>query len=174
MQNFCKKKEYDDLDNYLTEMLNDISKISKDNYDVGNEIINTVINHYFHSIREVCEIKVSGFVADEINIAQRDLCIVISNLVKNAVEAMENSQSDAKKIDFEVKQGKQFLHIVVKNTVDSQKLVLKNNLPVTTKKNQMMHGLGLKNIAKVAKKYHGKYAYTMENNFYIAEVHLQI
>jgi sensor histidine kinase YesM len=117
---------------------------------------------------------VSGFVADAITIAQRDLCIVISNLVKNAVEAMENNQSDSNEIIFEVKQGKQFLHIMVKNTVDSQKLVIKNNLPVTTKKNKMMHGLGLKNIAKVAEKYNGKYAYTMENNYYIAEVHLQI
>jgi sensor histidine kinase regulating citrate/malate metabolism len=174
MQNFCKKKEYDDLEKYLSEMLDDISGISKNDYNVGNEIINTVINHYFHPIRESCKIKVSGFVDDEINIEQRDLCIVISNLVKNAVESMEKCQGDEKGIVFEVKQGKQFLHIVVKNTVDSKKLVLKNNLPVTTKKNKMMHGIGLKNIAKVAEKYCGKYSYTIEDGYYIAEVHLQI
>ena len=174
MQNFCHKKEYDDLENYLSEMLDDISKISKNDYNVGNEIINTLINHYFHPIREACEIKVSGFVDDEINIAQRDLCIVISNLVKNAVEAMEQCQSDSKEIIFEVKQGKQFLHIMVKNTADYKKLVLKNNFPVTTKKDRKIHGIGLANIVKVAEKYSGKYAYTIENGYYIAEVHLQI
>lgn len=174
MQNFCKKNEYDGLEKYLSEMLKDISVISKDNYDVGNEIINTVINSYFHPIRKFCEIKVRGFVNDELNISQRDLCVVVSNLVKNAVEALENSQSDSKTIVFEVKQGKQFLNIMVKNTVDYEKISVKNNLPITTKKDKKMHGLGLENVVKVAEKYNGKYEYTIEKGYYIAEIYMQI
>ena len=174
MENFCKKNEYDGLEKYLSEMLKDISIISKDNYDVGNEIINTVINSYFHPIKKFCEIKVKGFADNKLNISQRDLCVVVSNLVKNAVEELENSQSDSKRIVFEVKQGKNFLHITVKNTIDYEKISLKNNFPITTKKDKKMHGLGLKNVEKVAEKYNGKYEYTIENGYYIAEVHVQI
>jgi hypothetical protein len=174
MQNYCEKNEYDELKKYLSEMLKDISVISKDNYDVGNEIINTVINSYFYPIKKSCNIKVSGFADNELNISRRDLCIVVSNLVKNAVEALENSQSDCERIVFEIKQGKQYLHITVKNTVDNEKILLKNNFPVTTKKDKKMHGLGLENVIKVAEKYNGKYEYTIENGYYIANVHLQM
>ena len=36
-----------------------------------------------------CKIDVKGYISDSLDIARRDLCILVSNLVKNAVEAVE-------------------------------------------------------------------------------------
>ena len=89
---------------YLSEMLGEISEISKRQYDVGNDIVNTIINYYFLPIRENCNIKVKGYMWEEQEVSQRDLCIIVSNLVKNATESVENMQNHEKEILFEVKE----------------------------------------------------------------------
>ena len=70
-------------------MLSDISSISKYDYDVGKEIVNTILNYYLLPIKDKCKIDVKGYISDSLDIARRDLCILVSNLVKNAVEAVE-------------------------------------------------------------------------------------
>lgn len=174
MQSFCEKNEYEGMERYLSEMLKDISVISKENYDVGNEIINTMLNSYFNPIKASCAIQIKGYVNNELNISQRDLCVVVSNLIKNATEAIEDCPNDSKKIVFEVRQGKQFLYIKVKNTIQWKKSFFKNNLPITTKKNKREHGFGLKNVVSVAEKYNGSYKYKIDNDYYTAEVQLQV
>lgn len=155
-------------------MLKDISITNKKEYEVGNEIINTMLNSYLAPVRTISNIKVKGVIDNELKVSKRDLCIIVSNLVKNAVEAIENSSKELKEIVFEINQGKQFLHIKVKNTAESETILLKNNIPVTSKKDKQEHGMGIKNIMAVAKKYKGKYKYKIEEGYYIEEVYLQM
>lgn len=174
IQNFCKKDETQKAEEYINEMLQEITRIGKKGYDVGNEIINTILNSYFTPIEKICDIKVKGFADDGIAVSQRDLCVVVSNLVKNAVEAVEQCSKESKIIVFEVNQGKQFLHIKVKNTIEEGTLCIENKLPVTSKANKKVHGLGIKNIIMVAEKYNGCYKYEVEEGYYIAETYLEI
>lgn len=174
IQNFCERDESQKAQEYISEMLQEITNIGKKGYDVGNEIINTILNSYFTPVEKICDIKVKGFVEDEIAVSQRDLCVVVSNLVKNAVEAVEQCQKEQKIIAFEVNQGKQFLHIKVKNTVKEGKLRIENKIPTTSKVHKEGHGLGIKNMIMAAEKYNGCYKYKVENGYYIAEVYLEI
>lgn len=174
IQNFCEKGESQKAQKYINEMLQEITNVGKKGYDVGNEIINTILNSYFAPIEKICDIKVKGFADDEIAVSQRDLCVVVSNLIKNAVEAVKQCSKEQKKIVVEVSQGKQFLHIKVKNTVNAKKLYIKDKLPVTSKENKEVHGLGIKNIIMTAEKYNGCYRYKLEEGCYIAEVYLEI
>lgn len=174
IQNFCEKDENQKAQEYINEMLQEITNIGKKGYDVGNEIINTILNSYFTPIEKICDIKVKGFADDEIAVSQRDLCVVVSNLIKNAAEAVKQCSKESKKIVVEVSQGKQFLHIKVKNTVNTENLYIKDKLPVTSKANKEVHGLGIKNIIMTAEKYNGCYKYKLEEGCYIAEVYLEI
>lgn len=174
IQNFCEKDENQKAQEYINEMLQEITNIGKKGYDVGNEIINTILNSYFTPIEKICDIKVKGFADDEITVSQRDLCVVVSNLIKNAAEAVKQCSKESKKIVVDVSQGKQFLHIKVKNTVNTEKLYIKDKLPVTSKENKEVHGLGIKNIIMTADKYNGCYKYKLEEGCYIAEVYLEI
>lgn len=174
IQNFCEKDENQKAQEYINEMLQEITNIGKKGYDVGNEIINTILNSYFTPIEKICDIKVKGFADDEIAVSQRDLCVVVSNLIKNAAEAVKQCSKESKKIVVEVSQGKQFLHIKVKNTVNTENLYIKDKLPVTSKENKEVHGLGIKNIIMTVEKYNGCYKYKLEEGCYIAEVYLEI
>ncbi len=174
IQDFLENNDYEKGKKYISEMLDGISKISKRTYDVGNEIINTVLNYYLIPLKETRSIKVKGFICDELNISMRDLCIISSNIIKNAVDVLEKCPDNTGEIKVEVKQGESFLVIMVKNTIINQNIILEDSIPVTTKNNNGMHGFGIKNIISTVEKYNGEYNYRIENGYYIAEVYLKI
>lgn len=173
MKNYAEHGDYAKLNEYLTEMLGEISTISERQYDVGNDIVNTIINYYFLSIRESCKITVKGYMAEEQNISQRDLCILVSNLVKNAVEAVGKIQDSARQIHFEVQQGEKTLNVRVENTIEGE-IMMKNGTPVPTKRDQRNHGLGLMNVKAIVEKYSGTYICKVEAGRYVVDVFLVI
>ena len=169
LKNYFEKGEYIKLNDYLSEMLGEVSEISKRQYDVGNEIVNTIINYYFLPIRTTCNIKVKGYMWDEQEISQRDLCIIVSNLVKNSTEAVEKMQNYEKEILFEVCQGEKSLNIHLENTMEGE-LTLKGGLPITTKSDKRNHGLGLLNVKSIVGKYEGSLSCNIENQRYTVDV----
>lgn len=173
LKNYCDKGEYHKLESYLAEMLGSISEIGKRQYDVGNDIVNTIINYYFLPIRESCRISVKGYMGEEQTISQRELCIVVSNIVKNAVEAVEKMQEEPKEILFEVRQGKKTLNIHVENTMEGE-IKKVDGLPVTTKEDKRNHGLGLRNVRDIVRKNDGSYDFKIENYYYIVDIFLKI
>lgn len=174
IQTLCEKEEYEEEKQYIRELLDELSFINKKGYCVGNDIIDTILNNYLSPITLVCSVEVKGYVSDDIGIAKKDLCVIVSNLVKNAVEAIEQCTCEHKEIIFEANQGKQFLSIKVKNTADSEKIHIQNKYPVTRKKDKRMHGLGIRNVKAVVESYSGSYQYQIENGYYIAEAQLMI
>ncbi len=171
MKNYAENGKYGKLNDYLTEMLGEISAISERQYDVGNDIVNTIINYYFLPIRESCKITVKGYMAEEQNVSQRDLCILVSNLVKNAVEAVEKVQESLREIHFEVQQGEKTLNVRIENTVEGE-ITMKNGSPATTKQDRRNHGLGLMNVKAIVEKYSGNYICKVEAGRYAADVFL--
>lgn len=174
IQNYCVNGEHKEGEQYIKELLNNIILINKKEYSVGNDIIDTILNTYLSPIALNCTIKVKGCVDHEITVSKIDLCVIVSNLIKNAVEAVEQCSSKEKEIYFEVNQGKQFLSIKTKNTVEKENLTVQNKYPITEKEDKRMHGLEIKNIEAVLETYQGNYQYRIEDNYYIAEVQLQI
>lgn len=174
LTSFCEQEDYNRLKGYLQEMLGHMEEIRDRQYDVGNEIINTIINYYFQPIQKECRIIVSGYMKAEVEISQRDLCTVVSNLVKNAVEAVSQAGQTEKEILFSVGQGKEYLSIQVKNTVRQEIAVGRDGLPKTTKIDQGNHGFGLRNVSDIVKKYNGTCIWKVENECYTAEVFLKM
>lgn len=61
--------------------------------------------------------NVKGYISETINIEDRDLCIMVSNLLSNAVEAIKKINKNCEKlINFNIKSGKYYTYIIVENT----------------------------------------------------------
>lgn len=170
IKNYEDRKEYEKLGSYLDEMLSDISSISKYDYDVGNEIVNMILNYYLLPIKDKCKIEVKGYISDSLDIARRDLCILVSNLVKNAVEAVEQVSDKEKYIFFEIKSGNIFLQINMRNTCAEHTGITKAGEIYTTKVDKINHGLGIKNIENTLRRYEGYAEYKIEDNCFVSEI----
>lgn len=81
-----------------------------------------------------------------------DLCVVLSNLIDNAVEACRDLPSP--RIAIRLKRVKAYLSIVVENTAERD--VLRHNPQLRTGKREAeLHGIGLRVIRQIVERYDG-------------------
>lgn len=81
-----------------------------------------------------------------------DIGILFGNLLDNAIEAAEHTQRRRISVDVSI-QGF-YLSVLVKNSI--QDSVVRNNDDFkTTKKDKELHGIGLKNVRELVRKYDG-------------------
>lgn len=170
IKNKCIKQEYKDVEKYLDSMLNQVKKIN-DNYMVGNETVDVILNYYLPENSENNRVHVKGCIGDDIQVEPRDLCILIANLIRNAVEAVEKMQKG--EIWIEVSQGEHYLLFSIRNTFVGKLLADPDGGFITSKKDKGSHGYGLKNIISIVEKYHGKYVFKAENQIYSADVWIE-
>ena len=155
MQSFCENQNYEQMKAYLESTLGSIQEISKSSYDVGNDIVNTVLNYYLSPLKEKYQIEVTGYIAEKLSMEQRDLCILFSNLIKNAAEAV--SKMETGKICVSMEDGRDYLRVQVENTFDGKVDFDKNGIPKTSKRDKRNHGIGIHSIRQIVKKYEGTY-----------------
>lgn len=171
---FCENKDYANLENYLAQMMDEFQTIRGRYYDVGSDIANTILNYYLIPINHECKVSVQGYMSDQIRISQRDICILVSNLVKNAVEAVQRCVEREKRIAVRINQGEKFLTVSVKNTLNRSEIIMQNGILVTVKEDKRNHGFGTQNIQMVVNKYDGIYDQKIEDGEFIVTVQLRL
>ena len=174
MEELCEQENYEEVNEYLKGLLKDIQHISNAQYHVGNDIVDTIINYYFQPIKDTCSIKVDGFMGEEQSILQKDICILVSNLAKNAVEGVSYLPEEERKIWFLVSQGKDNLRILMENTYTGNLQVDKNGNIKTIKKDKRNHGYGVKNVMRIIDKYDGKRDINTDGNRFRVDVTFKV
>ena len=172
IKNYSSEREYDKLNGYIDSTLGEIMDISKSSYDVGNDIINTIINYYLQPIKNDCDIEVIGYMSNDVTIDERDLCTVCANLIKNATE--EISKLVGGKIIFSVEQGKQYLSFVIENTYIGNIITDKSGNIITQKADKKNHGIGINNVKRVVRKYEGKYETDIDDNMFRVKIFFKL
>ncbi|MDE6128972.1 MAG: GHKL domain-containing protein [Lachnospiraceae bacterium] len=143
-------------------------------YTTGNLITDVVVNRQLVPAREagVC-VECEFCFPQSGGLEAFDLSILLNNALENAVEACggEGEIHLASK-----RQGRLFL-ISVSNTCKTE-CVWRDGMPVSTKHDSgihgYIHGQGLKNIEKTAKRYGGTMRLRTEDGMFILEVLLQL
>lgn len=171
-QNYCANKKYDKLEHYLENTLGAVYEIHNNYYNVGNDIVNTVLNYYLLPLKESHTISVQGYISEKISIDERELCILVSNMVKNAVEALQKIKDGY--LWIKIREGEEFLYIEVKNSFQGEMVFDKKGMPISSKKNRENHGIGTYNIIDIAKKNGGTYQIEIEEQVFKAEVYVRI
>ena len=174
MKDIADKEESFALQEYVQGLLQDINSEKYKQYDIGNDVVNTVLNYYLLPIKDNCIITLNGYMEEIGNYDQKDLCTLFSNIIKNAVEAVEKVEETNREIHIHVNQGKKYLNIEIENTMCQELVLDENGFPQTSKKDKENHGLGLQNVKKVVEKYNGTYEIKIEKNTFITEIYLKI
>lgn len=148
------------------------SGVAQQTFSTGNFVVNAILNNKNELAGDYgIEMSFNGIVPDK-GIENDDLCTVVGNLVDNAIDGARRAPEQKYiRVKGAVRNG--FFTICVKNAV-LEKAEIKNNRIKTTKADTKRHGIGLKNVAAVAKKYHGAAVFSCDEKEFTADVTLQL
>jgi len=115
-------------------------------------------------------VDASSDIAESNRVSNPDLCVILSNLLDNALEACERIPEDKmRKIDVKIHPRNDFLIIKISNTVLENPFISNARL-LSTKKDPQPHGMGLHNVQASVSKYNGKLSQTYQDNAFVSTV----
>lgn len=141
-------------------------------------VADAVVNYFYSKKNKKTVFNVDGKLEQDLFISDNDLCTILSNLLKNATEAVEclppeNIPSENEpKIMLTLFSNKEYLSIKVINSskeYDEKELTeLK-----TTKRNTKDHGFGIPNILATLQKYKGIIDFSYADGYFTANVYIR-
>ncbi len=145
----------EELDKYLNEMEGAVH-IYEAIVKTGNEVFDTILTEKSlyckdRGIQVSCVAE--GSQMDFINTV--DLYALLGNALDNAIEAVEKfKEIEKRQIDVMIYRQQNFLVMNIINPIPG-KLIFGEELPVTTKEDNKLHGFGLRSMKYIVRKYDG-------------------
>lgn len=155
LRELAEREELRGVKQYIDEMQGEMGKIQKRCYSIGNTVMDAVLNHYSQMLPESVEIKIKGYLEENLLISDVELCTIFSNIMRNSVEEIKKQQSANKYLKVKIHTGNEDFTIEVCNSAQGKKEKGKGGLPETTKENKSHHGIGLKNIKETVERNKG-------------------
>ncbi len=155
---------------YVTSVSAPINRLSNVIWS-GVDVVDGILNH------SIAEAKEKGIRMDvnvefpkNSNIASDDLCVILFNLLDNAMEACEicsrKGGESQLEISVTIRRIQQFLMIKVKNPC-IRPIKRRFGVFLSTKENPAHHGIGLRNVRERAEKYNGNVEFEVGDGFFI-------
>ena len=160
LQVLVQRKELEETSKYLDSMKNFMTN-PEEYVKTGNDAVDSLLNYKIQKANEVLnvvETKIS--IPEQLRLRSFDLNVLLGNLLDNAIDA--SMQTEDKKLKITIKLDKGILFINICNSC--QRIADgKSDFLETTKEDKVNHGIGLKNVRRIVKKYHGDIAFLYEN-----------
>lgn len=153
---------------YIDTLMKQNAQLKEKQYDVGNDVLNAILCHHLSELDDDISVKIVGKCRNDINIDAVDLCVIVSNLVQNAVEYLMDSNIESKELSFSIEEGNVYKRISVVNSVD--KNVSERTLKITTKSDKRNHGIGLRNVQETIERNGGKLVISIQEGIFKADV----
>ena len=102
-----------------------------------------------------------------------DMCALLANLLNNSVEACEKIEKDKRWINLRIKKQNEMLFIWIENSMKERKIE-KSKFFETNKEDKKLHGLGMKSIDNVIKKYDGHKEYEIQKDKFLIYISIPI
>lgn len=146
-----ENKDYDKAKRYIVEMMKN-TDLNVNLVKLTDNSLNFIINHKLSQAHKK-DIEVFAQIEDlkKPYIEEFDLCILLCNILDNAIEAVEKQKE--RQIHIEIFNYAGYQTYFVKNTIESSVLEVNSNF--TTTKNKRDHGYGFQQINDIINKYNG-------------------
>ncbi|WP_310604327.1 GHKL domain-containing protein [Anaerosporobacter sp.] len=171
MMKMIEMKEIDKLDIYLSKLIkeNKYEKLGIARTD--NIVVDALVNaKFFYAQENEISFEVHLNIPTQLPFENADISILLGNILDNAFEASIQLPVARRHVELIMKLEKNALIIVLKNAYNGVVLKDKNGKPMTTKKDSVNHGLGLKSVVRIAEKYCGSVLLNEENGFFVMKI----
>lgn len=134
-------------------------------YNTNNLISDAIFNRYGQLCEEAgIRMEGSGSFPDRLRLTDTDLCVILSNAMKNAFEAA--AQCPQGEIRFEIKNAGIFTQLLIRNSAKERPRLQDGRL-VTAKEDQRNHGIGTRNMLETARKNGGDVRWEWDERGYV-------
>lgn len=164
-------KQYRELDDYLSELDTDLTEVDTV-LRTGNVRIDAVLNSKLVVAKEKgIRVNAKAIVPDQLKMNEVELCVIVGNLLDNAMEACAGIAEEKQfiRIYMEVLKGQ--LYIYASNSMADHINKVGGHYLSTKSGN---HGFGLMRIDRVVKKYNGYINRQHEEGIFATEIMLPL
>lgn len=161
LRQMAEENKYEQIKSYLAQESEIIDKklfLIK----TGNSVVDTIINvKNSYAMKRGILFVVHAKIKEGLHISDIDIATILGNLLDNAIEA--SLQEENPYIEIEVKTEKKLLVLNIRNKCSK---MMDLELGKTNKENLQFHGIGLKSVSRVVKKYDGEMNLEHKNQEY--------
>lgn len=153
IEGYLQKGKYAEAQEYIGQLAEKTSSV-KEYVNTGNDELDSILNYKLGRANNLnCKADVKIEVPRERFMSDFDLNMLLSNLMDNALEAIEKTEE--KVLTVRIKYIKRMLYISVYNSYNGN-VKKEGNKLLTTKVKKEEHGIGMTCIQSIVDKYHGE------------------
>ena len=158
--------EYEEIDKYLDMLDDDLTKVETV-IKTGNRMADAILNSKLSvATRNGIHVKAEATIPVTLSVSELDLCIIIGNLLDNAIDACMELPEEERLIRIYMEMKGNFLYLALTNTSGGRK---KTNFRSTKGEG---HGFGIRRVDAVVEKYGGYITRASEDGAFSTEVML--
>ncbi|WP_256132887.1 sensor histidine kinase [Anaerovorax odorimutans] len=152
MNGLAERNDMEGLQSYLHELAQG-NLANEEPAICENHSLDVVLRHYAAKARKSgVSVKIQADIPRKVSIADIDLCIIFGNLVKNAVEACMDQESEPKSIELKAEAKNEQLVAMIQNTYDNR---IKEHEGIYESTKHEGVGIGLSSVKRIVEKYEG-------------------
>ena len=164
LQEMLEMGEYKKAESYFKDLM---ASTSKSVYKIatGNELVDMILSTKMTALEEnEITVQCKGALSEFNFMKNVDVCILLSNLIDNAIEANERV-AGPHYISLAARKAERLFYLEIRNPMEGD-LRQQEGRILTTKTAKEAHGIGLQNVYDIIEKYNGEYHITTQNREY--------
>ncbi len=156
--------EYAEIDKYLDMLDDDLTNVETV-IRTGNSMADAILNSKLSlAAKEKIQVKAEAKIPVSLTVSELDLCIIIGNLLDNAIDACKELPIEERLIRIYMEMKGNYLYLSLTNTAGGKK---KRNFLSTKGEG---HGFGIARMDAIVEKYGGYIKRASEDNAFSTEV----
>lgn len=164
MKVHAKNGEYAEIDRYLDMLDDDLTHVETV-IKTGNKMTDAILNSKLSiATAKHIQVKAEARIPVSLTVSELDLCIVIGNLLDNAIDACSALPEEERLIRLYMEMKGNYLYLALTNTATGQK---KSDFRTTKGAG---HGYGLARVDAIVQKYGGYLTRASEDGAFSTEV----
>lgn len=173
MKAYLALEKYEDMNEYLNDLDRDLTNIDTV-LKTGNVMVDAILNSKLSlAVSQDININAKATVPENLQVADIDLCVIIGNLMDNAMEAAVKPESHKDRfIRVYIREMKGQLYISITNSTAGE--IKKTNKEYISTKLGINHGFGLKRVDSIVDKYNGFINRQSEEGVFATEIILPL
>jgi len=165
---YLEKNKIEEAKKYINRLNENCLPNVQEYINTGNEAFDAIANSKIALCNQKNIFMIVSIMENSLDVMDAiDISVLFGNLLDNAIEAAEKTKN--RRITVDVQVEGEYLSILVNNSIEQS--VLENNSELeTSKENKASHGIGIKSIKSIVKKYDGMLQFFEEKNEFCCHI----